>query len=351
MSEQWIAGPGGSEHRNDGIQGSYHAPLPDLPHHPMAPISNPTLPAGEEWRYQLKWDGVRILARLSDSRGVELYSRNMLKKNATYPEIAGILEDLRKKLGSCLLDGEMIWWDGVRPHFQKVLKRERSTASRSNLHNQTMETQTAAFSIPAEGEGLVYVLFDLLSDSSGDLRHLPCGERYLRLRKLCHGLHPGLLVTDVFTDGKALWEWVEANRWEGIVSKKWSSPYIEGKKHRDWLKKKTALLLDVDIVGLKWRSGIIASLIMSLEASYLGSVSLGLNDALRKTLAEAFLADPSHFNSAACPFPLIPDDLKRERVQWLPHSFKCRVTGLEITSAGQLRHPKLVTFLTGEPSA
>lgn len=122
MSERTTAGADDKEH----IPGLASAPpLPDLPQQPMAPVSDSILPEGDDWRYQLKWDGVRILARLSESRGVELYSRSMLKKNATYPEIAGLLEDLRQKLGSCLLDGEVIWWDGVRPHFQKVLKRER----------------------------------------------------------------------------------------------------------------------------------------------------------------------------------------------------------------------------------
>ncbi|MBW7458512.1 hypothetical protein K0U00_31170, partial [Paenibacillus sepulcri] len=254
--------------------------------------------------------------------------------------------------GSCLLDGEVIWWDGIRPHFQKVLQRERGSAAGTGGKRSAAAAGTAMPAFAKSGDGaLIYVLFDLLADESGDLRHLPCKERYLRLQRLCHGLSPVLLVADVFSDGEALWNWVETNHWEGVVSKRWSSVYGEGKKHRDWLKKKTSLLLDVDIVGLKWRSGVLASLVMSQENTYIGSVSLGLNDALRSTLAAAFHGDPAHFAASSCPFPAMPEDLRHEQVQWLPNPFRCRVTGLEITLAGQLRHPKLVTFLPKEPSA
>ncbi|WP_219833952.1 DNA ligase [Paenibacillus sp. R14(2021)] len=361
-----------------------------LPAEPMAPVSAEELPAGDDWGYQLKWDGVRILARLNGHGHVELFSRKLYLKNGTYPEIKGLLESKAAALGSCLLDGEIVWWDGVRPSFQHVLKRERSRGLRQPLPPQADQPQTVrpapvqampaeagsvppdpagvqnvelldSSSVPAQpssvshalakpGGALVYVLFDLLADETGDLRQLPYKERHLRLTAKCAAISgdPRLLVTDLFQDGEALWDWVERSGWEGVVSKRLSSPYREGKKHRDWLKKKTAIMLDVDIVGLKWRGGIIASLVMEYEGDYLGSVSLGLNEALRKVLAATFRPQHSHLAVVACPFAAVPEDLKRENVQWLSMPFRCRVTGLERTSAGQLRHPKLVTFLPKE---
>lgn len=307
-----------------------------LPEDPMAPISDDKLPIGEDWCYQLKWDGVRILARITEYQQVELFSRRLYSKNNIYADIADLLESNARTLGPCLLDGEIVWWDGVRPNFQQVLKRERSRG---------MSRQSAATESGELRGGLVYVLFDLLADHTGDIRHLPFDERHRRLTKLCPAGNPRLFVTDVFRDGQALWEWVQSNHWEGVVSKRLSSTYHEGKKHRDWLKKKTSLLLDVDIVGLKWRNGIIASLIMEYDGDYLGSVSLGLNDALRRVLMTTFATEQARNSVVRCPFNTLPEELKREQVQWLPISFKCRVTGLERTSAGQLRHPKLVTFL------
>ncbi|BBH24518.1 hypothetical protein Back11_58630 [Paenibacillus baekrokdamisoli] len=321
--------------------------IPLLPEEPMAPISDNNVPIGKDWGYQLKWDGVRILARIHAHGKVELYSRRLYLKNTIYSEITSLLEENAPSLGSCLLDGEVVWWDGIRVNFQQVLKRERSRGlSRQSLSQQHQQQMEAPI---GPSGGLVYVLFDLLADHTGDIRNLPYQERYRRLTALCPSDNTRLFVTDLFDDGQALWDWVEANHWEGIVSKKLSSTYKEGKKHRDWLKKKTNLVLDIDIVGLKWRNGIIASLVMEYDGDYLGSVSLGLNDALRRVLATTFVTEQSRKEIVPCPFNTIPEELKREHIQWLPLSFKCRVSGLERTSAGQLRHPKLVTFLPKEP--
>ncbi|SEO61674.1 hypothetical protein [Paenibacillus sp. OV219] len=311
-----------------------------LPNEPMAPISDDELPIGSDWGYQLKWDGVRMLARLDGNGDVEIFSRKLYLKNGIYPEIVSLITSKTEKLGRCLLDGEVVWFDGVRPNFQHVLKRERS---RSPLLQPATDTRAQL------NGGLVYVLFDLLADESGDLRQLPYEERHRKLMELCPADDPRMFVTELFKDGAALWEWVQTNNWEGVVSKRLSSPYREDKKHRDWLKKKIALVLDVDIVGLKWRNGIVASLIMEHEGSYLGSVSLGLNDALRRVIASTFRPQNSQLAVVTCPFPVTPEDLRKEEIQWLTLPFKCRVTGLEFTSAGQLRHPKLVTFLPKEP--
>lgn len=312
-----------------------------LPSEPMAPISDDELPVGSDWGYQLKWDGVRILARLDGTGNVELFSRKLYLKNGIYPEMVSLIASKAEKLGRCLLDGEIVWFDGVRPSFQQVLKRERSRSA--HMHSSPDAEGTASHG------GLVYVLFDLLADESGDLRQLPYEERHRKLLALCPADDPRMFVTELFKDGAALWEWVQTNNWEGVVSKRLSSPYREDKKHRDWLKKKIALVLDVDIVGLKWRNGIVASLIMEYEGGYLGSVSLGLNDALRRVIASTFRPQNSQLAVVPCPFATVPEDLRKEEVQWLSVPFKCRVTGLEFTSAGQLRHPKLVTFLPKEP--
>jgi len=356
-----------------------------LPESPMAPISSPVLPLGGDWGYQLKWDGVRMLAHVYNAEHIELFSRNLLPKNQVFPEIVHMLRLLAPKLGRCVLDGEVVWWNGTRADFQQVLKRERSRGAEQADQSKTTgpllsfiqlpgTTHSRTFSpVNAEhdtahlpyGGALIFVLFDLLYFESKDLRPLPYTQRHRKLMELIPPGHDRIFVTDLFEDGSALWNWVENHSWEGVVSKRLSSPYREDKKHSDWYKKKTALLVDVDIVGFKWRSGRIASLIMAYKGSYFGSVSLGLTDELRRALAAAFPPAPitsrnaasaasatsSASSTIACPFPSLPVDLKRELVQWLPYSFRCRVTGLQITDAGQLRHPKLVTFLPKETTS
>lgn len=299
----------------------------ELPKEPMAPITIDTLPSGAEWGYQIKWDGVRILA-VVDHGKVQLYSRNMLSKNETYPEIVRMLSALK---GRFVLDGEAVVFDmeKQRPVFQKVLQRERSKAG-----------------IPAlvQKEPVCYVLFDLLFDGDEDLRALPYTERHKRLLKLFPTKEQQLFVTDLFPYGHALWQWVETNGWEGVVAKRLSSPYGVGKKHSDWYKKKTAVVLDVDIIGLTIRSGAVASMVMLYEGQFLGKVSLGLNMESKSWL----LTEGRKRELAQGPFRTLPAELKGEQVLWLKKPFACKVTGLEITSAGLLRHPKIVHLTWGD---
>ncbi|CAM3201776.1 DNA ligase [Paenibacillus lupini] len=305
-----------------------------LPSEPMIPIADDRIPEEPGWIYQIKWDGVRIVSTISEDGHVDLYSRRLLNKNNVYPEIHRTLQEQASLLGPCMLDGEIVYWDGERPNFQMVLTRERSFGSEPS---------------PSTSKGRVlYVLFDLLQDGEQDLRLLPYAQRHERMITKLKPVHSDRLLTaDLYTDADSLWKWVDEHQWEGIVSKRLDSPYKEGKAHRDWLKKKRALLLDVGIVGVKRREGRAASLIMADQGRFIGSVSLGLDDAMRELLGEMLQLRRSDAPSWPMPFDTLPSELKGESIIWLPSPMPCRVTGLELTSAGLLRHPKLVSFGAG----
>ncbi|WP_101808741.1 hypothetical protein [Paenibacillus pasadenensis] len=364
---------------------------------PMAPIHAAKLPEGPDWGYQIKWDGVRLLATIGGDGGIELFSRNGLRKNAIYPELVELLRSAAPALGPCVLDGELIAWTGERPSFQRVLQRERmrgrsagsamtllrhpdpgvrpwrggaenaaadaamaadearngaespgsarqGAASQSELRHDRPDGSGEPLGLP----GLAFILFDLLAYGGTDLRALPYASRHQRLLKLVPLLPDGMLVTELYSDGRALWRWVQEQRWEGVVSKRLTAPYRPAKKHRDWFKTKTALRIDVDIVGLKVREGQVASLVMSLEGQYFGSVSLGLTGEMRTLLTEQLVPDEAFREGSrqhgTLPFSALPSDLKGERIVWLEAPLPGTVTGLEITEAGQLRHPKLAGF-------
>jgi bifunctional non-homologous end joining protein LigD len=292
-----------------------------LPKHPMAPISSDTIPTGSDWGYQLKWDGVRILAKLEDG-GIELYSRKMLMKNAIFPEVVEFLRSVKE---TCILDGEVIMMDSAkgRPSFQKVLQRERSKRA---VRSESLRTLSIS-----------YVLFDILHLGDRDLRDVPYQERHRLLSSLFPEKKPQLFVSDLFPDGQALWNWVTQHEWEGIVSKRLSSTYKQDKKHQDWFKKKISLELIVRIVGFVIRDGQVASMIMSDGQSYFGRVSLGLDVKLKAQLLSYGL---SH-TAPKLPFLSLPADLKGEKLLWINKPFSCEVTGLEITDGGLLRHPKI----------
>lgn len=297
----------------------------DLPREPMIPVADDTIPAGDDWGYQLKWDGVRMLARIHHGE-VELFSRKLLPKNSAYPEIVDALGGIH---GSFLLDGEVIVFDPSkqRPVFQLVLQRERLRSGGS--------IRQAGTRLPAQ-----FVIFDVLHAEGKDLRELPYAERHRELMRLFPEKTERYFVTDLFSDGKALWAWVDQNGWEGVVSKRLSGSYKEGKKHKDWLKKKTALLLDISVVGYTFNEGRLASLIMAQDGGYFGRVSLGLNEELKRRLLDRPFREGTH----AMPFAALPGDLKGLSLVWLAKPFACRVTGLEVTDAGLLRHPKIVSL-------
>jgi bifunctional non-homologous end joining protein LigD len=294
------------------------------PFTPMSPILTDELPQGEGWGYQLKWDGYRTIAMV-DQGQVELYSKRMLLKNAKYPDLVHALSQLN---GTFLLDGELVVLDAEtnRPSFQKMQQRDKLTDPR-------------LISRGAERVPVQYIIFDLLQLGQEDLRKRPFQERHERLKAQAAGWGPPFFLTDLFEDGETLWAWVNANGWEGVVSKKLSSPYREGKEHHDWLKRKTVLRLEIEAVGILMKEGRVSSLVMRKDGEYLGRVSSGLNDKWRRWLFE-LPADRALEEY----FPSLPEGLKGMKIRWLNKPFTCEVTGLEITEGGALRHPKLLSL-------
>lgn len=289
-----------------------------LPREPMAPIVTEAIPSGSEWGFQLKWDGVRILSLLEKGE-VSLVSRKLLNKTALYPEVVRSLSEFKGQ--RLLLDGEVVYFDSElgRPVFQKVLQRERSRAIRTNAPLFT------------------YVLFDILVDGERDMRQTPYIERHQRLQEVVAN-KPGLLVADLFTDGNTLWKWAEDRGWEGIVIKRLTSPYREGKKHQDWYKKKIAVRLKTEAIAMIIREGRVASLVLAGEdGGYIGRASLGLNEKTKQQLLQY-----AGLHSGTARWRELHADLKKEQLVWLRQPLSVEVTFLEWSQDGMMRHPKLL---------
>ncbi len=290
----------------------------------MSPILQSNLPVGEEWLYQLKWDGYRVIAKIEDGKA-NLYSKKMLSLNTVFPEI---IEALSTMNGNYILDGEAILLDKStgKPSFQQLQKRGRMRDPKL--------IQSAS-----EREPVSYIVFDLLQYGDEDVRKLPFEERNQRLKELAQDWKHPLYTTDTFHDGEVLWDWVVDQQLEGVVAKKSFSPYREGKDHHDWLKCKTSVQLEVDIVGILIKNGVISSLAMSKEGHYFGRISSGLNHSSKQQfmMLQATANQQDYFD-------VLPEGLRRTTIHWLNNSLKAHVTGLEITASGQLRHPKLISI-------
>jgi len=188
---------------------------------PMLATAAPQPPSGDEWGYEIKWDGIRARAYIADGR-VRLAARRGTDHTPRYPELAAMADVLGGR--EAILDGEIVAFDeSGKPSFQ-LLQRRMGLTTESTIRLRAAET-------PA-----TYVAFDLLWLDGEPL----LAEPYERRRELLTGLgfdgpnwqapahHVG--------DGARLWEAIRAQGLEGIVAKRLQSPYRPGQRSREWLK-------------------------------------------------------------------------------------------------------------------
>jgi bifunctional non-homologous end joining protein LigD len=129
--------------------------LPDSPPAFIAPMQAKLvdrLPAGDQWRYELKLDGYRAIA-IKTGSGARLISRNEKDLSGDYPELVDAVRQLPLREG--VLDGEVVVLDEEgKPSFQALQNVGRSKRER-----------------------LIYFAFDLLNLESKSLLSLPLVER------------------------------------------------------------------------------------------------------------------------------------------------------------------------------
>lgn len=216
------------------------AEMPDFIEPMLARLS--TLPADEDdrWAYEVKWDGVRAIARSQPGR-LQLISRNGNEVTAAYPELRGLGDALGSH--AAILDGEIIAFDSDgRPSFEALQPRmhQRSPATVRRLARSTPVT---------------YVVFDLLWLDGHNLMELPYSKRRARLDELdLNGEHwrtppyhagPG--------EGRSLLTATREQGLEGVVAKRMDSRYVPGGRTEAWLKIKHHNRQEVVIGG--WHEG------------------------------------------------------------------------------------------------
>lgn len=288
-----------------------------------------------EWLFELKWDGVRAMARVWDGQAT-LASRLGNDVTAGYPELAPLGRSLGGR--AAVLDGEIVAFDERgRPSFERLQRR---------MHVRNPSRPLMA-QVP-----VLYVVFDVLWVDGQLLTSEPFAERRRRLEALgpkgrsWQVSH--LLPEPPDEDMLAACRHVGL---EGYVGKLASAGYSVGKRSKAWTKVKCVRQREFVVGG--WsegsggRSGRIGSLAVgwvdpdvppppghSFALRYAGQVGSGLNDFLLRHLGSVFedlAADTSPF---VPPPPLPPLHLVRPSVV-------AEVMFNEMTTAGLLRQPSL----------
>jgi bifunctional non-homologous end joining protein LigD len=284
---------------------------------PMLATLEKTVPSGDGWLFEVKWDGYRALAYVRAGE-TKLLSRRDNDLTVRFPNVA---KEIAKAVKSpnAVLDGEVCALD------------DRGRASFSAMQQG--------------GAPLVYYAFDLLELEGEPLLELPLRERQKRLVKLLDRRNKTVRVSETFDDGEALYEAAKQQELEGIMAKRADSRYAEGKRTRDWLKIKTHGRQEFVIAGYTQgggrRASTFGSLILALheggELRYVGNVGTGFSDTEIRRLLDKL----KPLRRETSPFRTLPKmpRVRKDEIVWVEPKLVAEVEFAEFTHDGRLRAP------------
>jgi bifunctional non-homologous end joining protein LigD len=296
---------------------------------PMLATAGSLPPAAQDaqWAYEMKWDGVRALARIEGGR-IVLLSRNGADVTVSYPELRGLGEQLGTT--QALLDGEIVAFDDEgRPSFGRLQKRMHVTS--------TSAARRLAGSDPA-----VLLIFDVLHLDGRSLLDVPYADR----REILESLEldgPSWQAPPAFygAGGEAV-RVSQQQGLEGVVAKRRSSTYAPGRRSPDWVKIKNSRTQEVVVGGWRQgngrRAGTVGALLLGIPDGralrYVGKVGTGFTDDMLDDLAKRL----ARIARSSSPFGEIPRPDARD-AHWVTPKLVGEVEFTEWTADGRLRHP------------
>jgi len=235
---------------------------------PMLATLTDEVPEGDDWSFEMKWDGVRALVLVQGGRA-QATSRNGKDITGGYPELRALGEVLGAT--EVLLDGELVAIDeSGRPSFQRLQRRMhvRDEAAVRRLARQ----------VP-----VVYMAFDIVWLDGRLVTELPYDDRRRLLEALDLAGRSWQTPAVSAGDGAAALATSEELGFEGIVAKRRRSRYETGRRSSAWRKVKHQLRQELVVGG--WvpgkggREGRIGALLLGYydggELRYAGRVGTG----------------------------------------------------------------------------
>ncbi|MBN9334935.1 DNA ligase D [Devosia sp.] len=286
-----------------------------------------SVPAGEDWLFEMKYDGYRCLAAVAGD-SVRLFTRNGLDWTEQF---GALIEPMQKlKIASALIDGEICAFDAKGRTDFSTLKNALS-----------------------DGGRLEYFAFDLLEAEGKDLTKLPLIERKTRLEKLLKTAarhDPVQYSSHVRGNGQKVLDALCRDGHEGVVAKAATAPY-RGERTRSWLKIKCLKRQEFVIGG--WspstkRRGFASLLLGSWEGKkllYRGRVGTGFSQDLLTELDQR-LAGLARKTS---PFEAVPKERARD-VHWVTPELVAEIAYTEFTEDDILRHPSFIGLRGDKPA-
>lgn len=295
---------------------------------PMGSTITDRIPKGDDWLYEVKWDGVRSLVFIDEGR-VKIFTRNENRCEHHYPELGELAKYIKAK--RVILDGELVVMD-------------ENGVSKFELIQPRIHTEMKA---PIRNPVHLFV-FDLLWYDGRDLRSETLAVRKELLKRIVKPW-PLLRVSESFAgQGEELLEAAKASGLEGLMAKRAGSVY-ESRRSANWLKIK--LTSEEEFVVGGYTPG---------ERDYFGSLALGLyeDEQLRyagnvgtgftqKSLGELWKKlEPLKTTKN----PFVMDDKIPRGTEWVEPKLVAQVKYANWTSDRKLRAPVFLGLRNDKPS-
>ncbi|MGB5943395.1 MAG: DNA ligase D [Leeuwenhoekiella sp.] len=268
-----------------------------------------------DWVYELKWDGYRVLAHITDGK-VNLHSRNGIKYNEKFARLRQDMEGIEH---NTILDGEVVIVDeNGLPQFQA-------------LQNYSSE-------MPGT---LRYYVFDMLHLNGHDMLDLKLLDRKSLIPDVIDGCESTLFCDHIEGMGAALYKKAVDAGMEGVIAKHKESTYSPGYRSEKWLKIKAVLTEETLICGYtdSDKGGtLFGSLILGMyegdEIKYVGNCGSGFSNEEQRWLLdqmEKLSVENNPFGKKI--------NLKGRKPNWISPQLICEVRFSEWTKNRVMRHP------------
>ncbi|MEY2483652.1 MAG: bifunctional non-ous end joining protein LigD [Verrucomicrobiota bacterium] len=297
---------------------------------PMKPRLLEAPPTAGDWLYELKFDGIRLIA-VKNGEKVSLISRNENELAARFAEAASDIKAL--PIEDCMIDGEVVALD------------EKGGSSFQLLQAHEMEGRRAP---------IYYYVFDLLQAAGKSLIGLPVERRKELLSSLCKDAGGSIRFSgEIGGDPVALLREVKRLGLEGVIGKQRGSAYEPGRRSGAWIKLKCVNEQEFVIGGFtppqgarKHFGAVLVGYFDKKRFLFAGKVGTAFNTKLLASLHKRLNAEKRD----DCPFADLPSKQGGQWVQgitpgmmrqihWVNPVFVCQVKFAEWTRDGKLRQP------------
>lgn len=274
--------------------------------------------ADEDYLYEVKWDGYRIISYVADGK-VRMDSRSALDYTRKYPPVAKALKELGH---DAVLDGEIVV-------FNEEGKPDFDALQTYNGHHTPIN----------------YCVFDLLWLDGYNLMSLPLTDRKELLKDLLAD-NEVLRFSESFDDGEALYQQALDLDLEGIVAKRRDSHYLPDARNNNWLKTPTRKRQEFVIGGWaesdksrSFRSLLFGAYNQQGDLEWIGRSGGGYKE---KDMP-GILGQLQKLETGKTPFSNKVLDTKGAKIHWVKPELVANFEFATWTKTGRIRKP--ATFL------